>query len=255
MLDIEKEIGNILYLYNEYIVPSIFSGAFQMYTQATTPQSRVDVAYENLVQRIVFMDYSPGQHLEERQLISDLQIGRTPIREALLRLQAEMMVESKPKNGYFVRPITLQSIRSAFEALYLMEGGLANLAVKNDCTQEIQFMKLANSKMKEHVQKKNIRALVEANETFHAYLAQCSQNEYLIYALNRVRTEIKRLAYLSFSQDINPEQSLNAHYKSVLQEHEDMVYALNQKNATELHKLIIAHNHAFHQRIMQSVMS
>jgi DNA-binding FadR family transcriptional regulator len=73
--------------------------------------------------------------------------------------------------------------------------------------------------------------------------------------LSRVRTEIKRLAYLSFSQEIDPEHSLNAHYQSVLQEHEDMVQALQQRNANDLNELISVHIRTFQQRIMQSMMS
>lgn len=226
-----------------------------MATQASPSQCLVDVAYDHLARRIVFMDYEPGQRLEEKQLMSDLELGRTPIREALLRLHADMVVESRPKSGYFVRPITMQSIRSAFEALYLIEGGLAELAVKNECSREIQLMDQSNEQMKEFVHKNNIRKLVEANETFHAYLAQCSRNEYLIQALARVRTEIKRLAYLSFSQEIDPERTLNAHYQSVLQEHEDMVRALRLRDAAKLNNLISIHIRTFQQRIIQSMMS
>lgn len=226
-----------------------------MTSQASPSQCLVDVAYDHLARRIVFMDYAPGQRLEEKQLMSDLKLGRTPIREALLRLHADMVVESRPKSGYFVRPITLQSIRSVFEALYLLEGGLAELATKNDCSREIQLMDQANAQMKEYVQKNDIRELVEANETFHAYLAQCSRNEYLIQALSRVRTEIKRLAYLSFSQEIDPERTLHAHYQSVLREHEDMVQALQQRNAHDLNQLISVHIRTFQQRILQSMMS
>ena len=215
----------------------------------------VDVAYTQMARRIVFMDYAPGQRLEEKQLMYDLQLGRTPIREALVRLSADMMVESRPKSGYFVRPITLQSIRSVFEALYLLEGGLAELAIKNECSRIIERMQLANARMKEQVQKNNIRELVEANEDFHASLAQCSRNEYLIQAIRRVRTEIKRLAYLSFSQDMDAENTLNAHYQCVLQEHEDMLLALGSRDAKALNQLLTNHIHTFQKRIMRSMIS
>lgn len=256
-LDIETEEDKIYNCYIKHIFSFLktLPEHLLMISQASPSQCLVDVAYDHLARRIVFMDYAPGQRLEEKQLMSDLKLGRTPIREALLRLHADMVVESRPKSGYFVRPITLQSIRSAFEALYLIEGGLAELAVKNDCSREMERMDLANAQMKEYVQKNDIRELVEANETFHAYLAQCSRNEYLIQSLSRVRTEIKRLAYLSFSQEIDPEHSLNAHYQSVLQEHEDMVQALQQRNANDLNELISVHIRTFQQRIMQSMMS
>ncbi|MFO7802646.1 MAG: GntR family transcriptional regulator [Desulfovermiculus sp.] len=218
-------------------------------------QCQVDIAYGHLARRIVYMDYSPGQRLEEKQLMADLQLGRTPIREALLRLHADMIVESRPKSGYFVRPITLQSIRAAFEALYLLEGGLADLAVKNECSREIESMRRTNVQMNEHVQKNKVRDLVEANETFHAYMAQCTRNEYLMQALGRVRTEIKRLSFLSFSQDMDPEHTLHAHYQSVLHEHEAMLQALQNRQAKTLTRLLTTHIHTFQQRIMRTMMS
>ncbi|MDZ7761836.1 MAG: GntR family transcriptional regulator [Desulfovermiculus sp.] len=220
-----------------------------------TGQCLVDVAYAHMARRIVFMDYAPGQRLEEKQLMHDMQLGRTPIREALMRLSADMVVESRPKSGYFVRPITLQSIRSVFEALYLLEGGLADLAVKNDCSREIERMQLANEQMKKEVKQNKIRELVEANEDFHAYLARCTRNEYLIQAICRVRTEIKRLAYLSFSQDMDTENSLNAHYQCVLKEHDEMIQALRSRDHQALSRLLTTHIHSFQKRIMRSMMS
>lgn len=187
--------------------------------------------------------------------MADLELGRTPIREALLRLHADMVVESRPKSGYFVRPITLQSIRSAFEALYLLEGGLGNLAVKHDCSPEIDKMKEANKQMEKRIQDNHIQGLVESNETFHAQLAQCTHNEYLIQALSRVRTEIKRLAFLSFSQDLDPDNSLHAHYQSVLREHTAIIQALQAKDVEKISELLKTHIHAFQQRILRSMLS
>jgi len=68
-------------------------------------------AYETLVKKIICLEYQPSQHLEENQLVEDLGIGRTPIREALVRLHGEKMVESHPKKGVIVRPITLQNTK------------------------------------------------------------------------------------------------------------------------------------------------
>jgi DNA-binding GntR family transcriptional regulator len=71
-------------------------------------------AYETLVKKIICLEYQPSQHLEENQLVDDLGIGRTPIREALVRLHSEKMVETHPKRGVIVRPITLQNTKAMF---------------------------------------------------------------------------------------------------------------------------------------------
>ena len=64
-------------------------------------------AYETIVRKIICLEYPPGQYLEENQLVEELGIGRTPVREALVRLQSENMIESQPNKGVVVRPIRI----------------------------------------------------------------------------------------------------------------------------------------------------
>ena len=65
-------------------------------------------AYEKIYERIIALEYKPGQNLEEKQVMSHLNLGRTPIREALLRLAGENIVESQPGKGFMVPSITLK---------------------------------------------------------------------------------------------------------------------------------------------------
>ena len=74
-------------------------------------------AYQKLYQKILTLEFEPGQSLEEKLLMEQLNLGRTPIREALLRLAGEKMVESLPGKGFIVRPITLQNVKSTFEMM------------------------------------------------------------------------------------------------------------------------------------------
>ncbi|MGD9183016.1 MAG: GntR family transcriptional regulator, partial [Desulfobacterales bacterium] len=59
-------------------------------------------------------------------------IGRTPIREALLRLVGEKIVESHPQKGVIVRPITLQNTKAVFEGMKILELGVVSLAIRQD---------------------------------------------------------------------------------------------------------------------------
>ena len=78
-------------------------------------------AYNKIYEKIITLKYEPGQNLEEKRLIEELGLGRTPIREALLRLVGEKMVESLPGKGFIVRPITLQNIKATFEMMKILE--------------------------------------------------------------------------------------------------------------------------------------
>ncbi len=207
-------------------------------------------AYEKIQQKIITLDYKPGQSLEEKQLMEELEMGRTPIREALLRLAGEGVVESKPSKGFIVRSITLENTRAVFEAMKILEKGAAQVAVRQDVTAHLLRMKEANNAVKEAVAKMDPLRLVDANHEFHMCFAQCTFNSYLIRYIGEVRTEAKRLSYLSYANEIEPHRSLAAHYESVLKEHEKIIELLKNREENALIEVLLEHIHAFQRRIL-----
>lgn len=212
-------------------------------------------AYETIVKKIICLEYQPSMHLEETQLVEELGIGRTPIREALVRLQGEKMVESHPNKGVIVRPITLQNTKAMFESMHIFEFGVVDIAMKKDCTSFIKNMKKANEEVKKSIISNQVFDLVEANHEFHMQFAKCSQNEFLIRGVEDVRTEAKRLSFLSYGNIIDPERPLDVHYDSVVQEHETMIEALEQKDEMRLKSLIQEHIEIFRRRIIMFMTS
>ena len=212
-------------------------------------------AYEIIYRKIISLDYEPGQRLEENQLVKQLGIGRTPIREALLNLSADMMVESQPNKGFVVSPITLQKTKAAFTALKILELGIATLAVQQDVTHYLSQMEIANQAVKDAIVQMDILRLVEANSTFHNYFARCSNNEYLIQGLHKVRCETNRLAYLSYGNEIDPCKSLHDHYESVVREHNDTITYIKERDETGLKETICQHIKTFQKRIIHYMAS
>jgi len=207
-------------------------------------------AYETIVRKIICLEYQPSQHLEENQLVEDLGIGRTPIREALVRLHGEKMVESHPKRGVIVRPITLQNTKAMFESMNIIEISLVDIVINKDCSNFIEKMKTTNKAVQEAIVANDVFELVEANHDFHMNFARCSQNEFLIRTVGDIRTEAKRLSYLSYDNIIDPKKPIETHYESVFKEHEQIICALAKKDGTELKRLIKDHIQTFRQRII-----
>jgi len=208
------------------------------------------IAYETIVRKIICLEYQPSQHLEENQLVEALGIGRTPIREALVRLHGEKMVESHPKRGVIVRPITLQNTKAMFEGMNIIEIGLVDIAVHKECSNFIQRMRTANLEVQRAIMENDVFELVEANHEFHMNFARCSQNEFLFRAAQDIRTEAKRLSYLSYDNIIDPKKPIKDHYESVFQEHELIIEALDKKEGDRLKELIEDHIRTFRQRII-----
>jgi len=212
-------------------------------------------AYDKIYRKIISLEYKPGQRLEENQLVNKLGIGRTPIREALLKLSADMMVETQLNKGFVVSPITLQKTKAAFAALKILELGVASLAVQQDVTHYLPKMERANQSLKDAMTRMDILLLVEFNSTFHRYFARCSNNEYLIQFLHKVRCETNRLAYLSYGNEIDPCNTLHEHYKSVISEHNDIITYIKKRDEIKLKETICRHIKTFQKRVIHYMAS
>lgn len=224
-------------------------------TEKPHKQPLAMVAYDAIVQRIISLEYQPSQHLEESQLMADLGIGRTPVREALVRLQGEKMVESHPNKGVIVRPITLQNTKAMFESMSIVEFGVVDIAATKNCSLAIRKMKESNRLIEKTVREGDLLGMVEANHRFHMEFAAASQNEFLIRATHDVRSEAKRLSYLSYNTVIDPDQSLDNHYDTVVAEHEKMIALLQAREIDGLKQLLQAHIDTFRNRIIHFMVS
>ena len=208
------------------------------------------MAYEKIYQKIITLEYKPGQNLEVNQVMSHVGLGRTPVREALLRLVGEKIVESQPGKGFMVPSITLQNTKATFEMMKILETGASALAVRQDATPFLPKLEKANEDVKAAINAMDVLSLVKSNHEFHLNFAQCSYNEYLVRWINEIRSEAKRLSYLSYSHEIDSSKSLKAHYDSIIQEHEDIITYLKEKDESKLKRTILEHIETFQRRII-----
>jgi DNA-binding GntR family transcriptional regulator len=112
-------------------------------------------------------------------------------------------------------------------------------------------MAAANDAVAKAIQNLDILELVEANSAFHAHYAACSRNLYLIQALQKVRCETNRLAYLSYGNEIDLQRSLKAHYTSVVEQHQQIIELIRMRDETGLCAVIQTHIETFKNRIVQ----
>lgn len=210
-----------------------------------------DVAFDEINRRIITLHYGQGQTLHEKQLMAELGIGRTPIREALPRLAACGILDSDPNGAWTVRPITLHHIKAIFEALEIMEMGVIGLAMRHDPTQALEQMREAEGEVDAAIRAGDTLALVEANHRFHMHFYEAAHNEYLVHGLCRIRFETKRLAYISYSHGPMQGDALTAHYQAVKREHAEMMDRLAAKNEAGLRETCRVHISAFRERIIR----
>ena len=207
-------------------------------------------AYDEIYKKIITLQFAPGEPLEEKHLIESLKIGRTPIREALLRLSTDMLVEARPKKGFMVRPITFQTVKAMFEALELIEVGIAELAVRQPCEESLAKMEEANREVGEAIAANDIYRLILSNNEFHMAFAECASNPYLYRAMKEVRCEANRLAYMSFTQEDGLGKPLSEHYKSVKEDHANVIAHVRNKDEEKLKATVLKLKEGFKTRVI-----
>lgn len=186
-------------------------------------QTITNAAYERIKSDILSGKYKPGEHLREKDLCDDLQVSRTPVRDALVRLGQEGLVVLKPHKGVFVRKFTKKNIQDYYQTRAILEGLGAKLAAKHVTESSKEQLLSIIEKMKETLYKSDQvtegnEAIIKLNNSFHDYVFEIANNE----VLDQMR---KTLAYpialIRSTSWISKSRRLES-----LQEHENIVNAI-----------------------------
>ncbi|HEX9015498.1 MAG TPA: GntR family transcriptional regulator [Chloroflexota bacterium] len=155
--------------------------------------SLAEQAYGFLKGNIISLQYPPGSPLLENQLAKQLGISRSPMREALARLEREGFIEIVPWKGARVREINLKQITDLYQVRICLEGMAARLAVPNLDRRELETVRAAMNELAPRVEQGDILAFYEHDVVFHdLYVANCG-NDLLISSLAGIRDHIQRI--------------------------------------------------------------
>ena len=168
-----------------------------------------DVVFNTLRQAILRGEFKPGERLMEIQLANKLGVSRTPIREAIRKLELEGLVIMIPRKGAEVADITEKSLRDVLEVRKALEE--LEKAGEN-------FKKVLN-------RSKDITEVAEADVRFHDVIYMATDNQKLIHLLNKLREQMYRyrVEYLK-----NPDV-----HEQLIQEHEEIVYHIKRREKAE----------------------
>jgi DNA-binding GntR family transcriptional regulator len=151
-----------------------------------------------LKRRIIQCEIAPGARLTETQLVRELGLGKTPIREALVRLINEGFVRNIPRHGYEVAPITLSDVEDLFRLRRILESAAMALAAGHiDGALRQRMARLCQVRSYSPGDARSVAAYRRANHEFHSLIARASGSRRLAEAMERVEQESDRLFNLS----------------------------------------------------------
>lgn len=179
-------------------------------------------AYLVLRDWIIEGKLGPSQKLRDKELAEQLGVSRTPIREALLRLENEGFVQTKPNCSTIVCPIDYHNTLNLYSIVWSLE----NLALKQSfefiTLKHLESMNAANKRLLRAIKSNDAALAVESDNEFHSVFIQLSQNLELCQILSGVKQKLKRLELFYFGKVQDVHQSY--------EEHLNIISALKKKN-------------------------
>ena len=161
-----------------------------------------DVVFNTLRQAILTGEMEPGERLMEIQLANKLGVSRTPIREAIRKLELEGLVIMIPRKGAEVAHITVKDMRDVLEVRSALEELAATLACKNVTAEYIEELKTANRVFEAAIVSKDVVAIVNADVAFHNIIYSMTDNQRYRYRLEYVKDARTHSILISEHNDI-----------------------------------------------------
>ena len=184
-----------------------------------------EVVYETLREAIRNGALAPGERLMEIQLAEELGVSRTPVREAIRKLELESFVVMLPRRGTYVANLSLKDINEVFEIRAALDGLAAGLAAERITEEELEQMERLLVEIADHIERHDNQKIVEVDEAFHDILYRASRNERLVGIICNLREQFTRFRSVSINY---PGRLTNT-----LEEHKQLVEAIAQRNAEQ----------------------
>lgn len=165
------------------------------------PRLKVDRAYEELRRLIITLQLAPGSYVDERELMTRFGIGRTPLREAVMRLVQERLIVHTPRRGAWISPLSITDLQQMLEARATIDALIAHRAAKRVTENDIATLRGLLEEARAAVDVENNEELVNLDFQLHSYIAQCSGNVYFAAFSEQINSAMLRYWHLASRND------------------------------------------------------
>lgn len=175
-----------------------------------------DVVFNTLRRAILKGELKPGERLMEIALADKLGVSRTPIREAIRKLELEGLVVMAPRKGAKVASITERDLNDVLEVRKGMEVLAISLACKRITGEELEKLETIEQSFQKLIESGNLTELAEMDVKFHDTIYQATNNQRLVQLLNNLREQMYRYR-MEYLKDIAVRRTLAEEHKTICQ--------------------------------------
>ncbi|MCI2062508.1 MAG: GntR family transcriptional regulator [Eubacteriaceae bacterium] len=164
-------------------------------------KSLSDQVYDYIINQIKTGKLAYGAKVNENKLIEELNISRTPIREALIQLASDNVLDNISRKGFFVKSYSDEEVDEIYSVVGILDSNAIKLAIPHLKSAHLKMMRFEVEKMAIAIKEKNYEMYTLSQEEFHSiYLEQC-HNSYLIALVKDIWKKSLRTTYYSLDQE------------------------------------------------------
>jgi len=196
----------------------------------------------------------PGTVIDELALVRLFKLSRTPVREALIKLEVDGLVKIVPNRGARVAALDFDGVGRLFQALDLYSRAISYLAATRRDRSAIDNARKANEEFAKASRDENFREMGEANWRFHNELGKASGNPFIADAQARILNETMRLAYLVHHSSVKTRDDYRNYFAQIVHEHNLLIEYIENGRAKEAEKLAGQHTRLFQDNVARYMM-
>lgn len=204
-----------------------------------------DVVFNTLRHAILKGELEPGERLMEIALAQKLGVSRTPIREAIRKLELEGLVVMVPRKGAEVADITEKDLRDVLEVRTALEELSIELAMKNMTDEDYENLKKASKSFAKDSEGDDLIKIAEADVAFHEVIYMATGNKRLIQMINNLREQMYRYR-LEYIKD-------KSTHARLVEEHERIIEAMQKQDVNAAKAAIKLHVENQEENILKSI--
>jgi DNA-binding GntR family transcriptional regulator len=209
--------------------------------------SLAERAYHEIKRLIITGGLAPGAAILEGTLAARFGVSKTPIREALKRLELEGLTRVLPRVGYVVSPVSVGDVRALFELRMMLEPAAAELAADRVSPELLAELDSLARVSFAGADRENYAQLLEVNSRFHLDVVRGAGNARLTEILARALAEAERILHMAV--DLRDASDL------IIRDHVEIVRALREKDGARARRVSERHLEASRQRVLQAIVS
>jgi DNA-binding GntR family transcriptional regulator len=179
-------------------IAGFIAPVLDLWNERRAQEGSADAVYATLREAILSRSLRPGYPFAEEDLAQVFAVSRTPIREAILRLESERLIERRGRRRLSVSEISPEEVLEIYDVRVVLDALAAELAAEHATPPEIAQLRWANDQLREAGAEGDVARMSVLNLEFHDWMAQAGRNSFLLDQLRAVRDRVRRFDHTTF---------------------------------------------------------